>query len=274
MDEPRLLTVTLNAAGVLDPALRAIRQTVEVVTFCLNAIEQGDLSEGPQTNIMRFVLRFSDELSAEARKATYTHWPPSKGFQDLARGIRQMLEEALFYNGIVARAGDLTTWAELQAAEQELREEARDMWFPQLIANVNKGLTTPSQYKREFLSLQQVRNCLEHRDGIVRERDVDPHTQVLRLALPRLKLFCEDAGREIELSRGSMVEKDTTVLMKVVVAEREFKLGDRVTFNADEFHDIGFGCWAITNDLVSRLPQLPPEVGDQARSADHTGAAS
>jgi hypothetical protein len=172
-----------------------------------------------------------------------------------------MLEEAVLYNGIVARAGELTTLEEVQAAEQELRKAASNMLFPELLAEVNKGLTTPLHYEREFLSLQNVRNCLEHRDGIVRERDVDPHTQVLRLALPRIKMFYDDAGREIELNKGSMVEKDIDLLMKAVVAEREFKLGDRVTFNADEFHDIGFGFWAITNDLMNRLPQLPPEVG-------------
>jgi hypothetical protein len=78
--------------------------------------------------------------------------------------------------------------------------------------------------------------------------------------LPRLRLFYEDEGRKIELGRGSLAEKDTEVRMDLVVEEREFKLGERVTFNADEFHDIGFGCLAIAHDLVNRLPQLPSEA--------------
>jgi hypothetical protein len=75
------------------------------------------------------------------------------------------------------------------------------------------------------------------------------------------------------LSIGAVVEKDVEVLTKVVITEREFKLGERVTFQADEFHDIGFGCWAITDDLVRRLPQLPLTGGDVARSADDVGAS-
>jgi hypothetical protein len=266
------IEVTLNSAGVLYPALRAIRQTVDVVTFCLNAIEQGDLSGWPQTDLMRFDLRFDDEVSAEQRKAAYAHWLLSKGFQDLARGIRQMLEEAYFYNGIVARAGQLRAWAELQAAQQELREAATNKNFPQLLEEINKELTSPLHYERELLSLQAVRNCLEHRDGIVQERDVDPATRVLHLRLPRLRLFYEDEGRQIELSRGSQVEKDTAIMMDVVLAKYEFKLGARVTFNAAEFHDIGFGCWRIANDLVHRLPQLPPKVSEP-RSANDMGAS-
>jgi hypothetical protein len=256
VEEPGRLVVTLNIDGVLAPLHRAIRDAVDVVTFCLNAIEQGDLSRWPQDDMMRFVLSFTDEVSAEDRKATYTHWLLSKGFQDLARGIRRMLEEAFFYNGIVARAGGMRTWGEIQAAETELRKAANDMLFPELLDEVNKRLTTPLHYEREFRSLQQVRNCLEHRDGIVRERDVDPQTKVLCLALPRVKLFYEDAGQEIEWVKGFVAEKEIEMRAKVVVAEREFKLGERVTFNAAEFHDIGFGCYAIASDLVSKLPKI------------------
>jgi hypothetical protein len=249
--------LVFNSAGVLAPALRAIRQTVDVVTFCLNAIEQGDLSGWPQTDLMRFDFKFDDEISADQRKDAYTHWLLSKGFQDLARGIRQTLEEAYFYNGMMARAGQLRTRAELQAAEQELREAATNKKFPQLLEEVNKRLTSPLHYERELLSVQDVRNCLEHRDGIVQERDVDPATRMLHLRLPRLRWFYEDEGRQIELGRGSQVEKDTEVMAGVVVEEREFKLGERVTFKAAEFHDIGFGCWLIANDLMQRLPQPP-----------------
>jgi hypothetical protein len=156
LDEPARL-VTLNTAGVLAPVQRAIRQTVDVVTFCLNAIEQGDLSGWPQTDLMRFNLSFSDEISAEERKTAYTHWLLAKGFQDLARGTKLMLEEAYLYNGMVARAGGLRTLAELQAAEQELRAAATNKKFPQLLDEVKKRLTSPLHYERELLSLQDVR---------------------------------------------------------------------------------------------------------------------
>jgi hypothetical protein len=138
LDEPARLVVnvTLNTAGVLAPVQRAIRQTVDVVTFCLNAIEQGDLSGWPHSDLMRFNLSFGDEISAEERKTANTHWLLAKGFQDLARGIKLMLEEAYLYNGMVARAGGLRTLAELQAAEQELRAAATNKRFPQLLDEV------------------------------------------------------------------------------------------------------------------------------------------
>jgi hypothetical protein len=89
-----------------------------------------------------------------------------------------MLEEAYFYNGMVARTGGLRTWAGVQAAEQKLRQAASNKRFPQLLDEVKKRLTSPLHYERELLSLQDVRNCLEHREGIVRERDVRNSRQV------------------------------------------------------------------------------------------------
>jgi hypothetical protein len=55
--------------------------------------------------------------------------------------------------------------------------------------------------------------------------------------------------------------------MKNVIHEQEFKLGERITFKAEEFHDIGYGCWLFASDLASKLPKLEGKVSNQAPSA-------
>jgi len=190
----------------------------------------------------------------------YANWLLCRGFQELARSIRQMLEEAFFYNSMVEFAekelSQTNTWGLLQNQIGAFRKTAVDANFSDLIKLVNRRLTSPLYFEKEFLSLQKVRNCLEHRNGIVAERDVDPKTKILRLALPRLKISHEEDGKEIELSKGSFIEKNTIIKFKNVIEEREYKLGDRVVFNPAEFHDIGFGCWAFTRDLGGKLPRL------------------
>ena len=44
--------------------------------------------------------------------------------------------------------------------------------------------------------------------------------------------------------------------MKNVIHEQEFKLGERITFKAEEFHDIGYGCW-----LFASCKQAPEARG-------------
>jgi hypothetical protein len=256
MAEPQQLRITLNASGVIGPALRAIQQSVETVSFCLMAVETRDLSVSSQLDNSRFHLGFSGEMTPEQRKTTYTNWLLSKGFQELARGVREMLEEAFFYNSMIQSADGLKTWGEFQKQMQEVRNRAGRASFPDLMRWVNGGLTSPLHFEREFLSLQKVRNCLEHRNGVVSEIDVDEDTKTLRLALPCIKIFVMQEGAEEELKIGHYVEANTMIGLKNVIEEREFKLGERVTFKPEEFHDIGFGCWAFTNDLSSKLPRL------------------
>jgi hypothetical protein len=266
MADPQHIKITLNADGVLAPALRAIRNSVEVASFCLNAIESSDLSETPKFEPTRFHMRFSGEMSADLRKVTYTNCLLSKGFQELARGIRLMLEEAYFYNSMVemTKAGIPATWSALQEQMQEFRTTAMRANFPDLMRRVNAGLSAPLHFENEFLTLQTVRNCLEHRDGIVTEKDLDPTTKTLRLLLPQIKIFIEKEGREVEIGKGSFVEADTAIMIRNTVKEREYKLGERVIFKAEEFHDIGFGCWAFTSDLGTKLPKLDKDVSNQA----------
>jgi len=271
MVEPPHITLVLQPDGVIAPTLRVLQQTVEVVSFSLSALENADLSQPPKFEGSRFQFLVGGDVPAAVRKESYTNWLLSKGFQDLARGIRLSLEEALLYNSIVELARtdlpNIKTWEALQDRMQQFRKRADEANFPDLLAQVNKGLTAPLHFESQFLSLQKVRNCLEHRDGVVADKDVDPDTKVLRLALPRIKLFIEKEGKEIEIDKGSLVEANTAMGMKNVIQEQEFKLGERITFKAEEFHDIGYGYWLIASDLASKLPKFESKVSNQGASA-------
>jgi hypothetical protein len=68
----------------------------------MTAINKDNLSKPPEYASSRFHMSFDRSyLSAEARKTAYTSWLLCKGFQELARSIRQMLEEAFFYNSMI-----------------------------------------------------------------------------------------------------------------------------------------------------------------------------
>jgi len=74
------------------------------------------------------------------------------------------------------------------------------------MAEISAGLTTPLAFSAEFLSIQKVRNCLEHRGGVVGVQDADIDG-ILRLSFPRFKIFYDRKGEEIELSaRPEIIE--------------------------------------------------------------------
>jgi hypothetical protein len=254
----RSLQINLNPQGVIAPALRAVQESVEIVSFCLNAMDHADLSRSPVRSGGRTAISF-EGLSQVARQTGYKNWILSKGFHDLAKGIRLSLEEAYFYVGAVAlfTGGNgvkkQLTMSEVERAFEDIRKKVGVAKCPQLMKRVNEGLTAPLHFENEFLSLQKTRNCLEHRNGVVGVPDLDQGTGTLVLSLPRLTLH--GATEDTENYTWS-VEAGALVSWQVVTHEQVFNLGDTITFNPDEFQDIGYGCWTFAQDLLSKLPQI------------------
>jgi hypothetical protein len=249
--------IALNANGVVAPALTALQTTLEMVAICFHAVD--DARAVPALSNGFFQLRFEPTRSVDERKPAYKDWLLAKAFHDLAKGIRLSLEEAYLYVELPKHQG-FTTWGELRERIARIKKEANDSPFPELMRTVNERLTGKLHFEQEFLSLQKARNCLEHRNGIVGERDVDKNTDHLTLALPWMKIFYMKDGVETELAIGDRFEKDTEILMspKRVTELDRFKLGDRISFTPEKFERIAYACWLFAQELGSKLPQLPP----------------
>ena len=61
-----------------------------------------------------------------------------------------------------------------------------------------------------------------------------------------MKLYWLRGGEEVEVEMGAVIGeegKGTTVNMRFVTDNNEFKLGERVNLTTQQFIDIGWGCW-------------------------------
>jgi len=145
----------------------------------------------------------------------------------------------------------------------EARKLAGKRNFPDLLALVNNGLQDRLTFEDEFLSLQKVRNCLEHRGGRVTEQDIDPVTGVLSLCFPILKVFFKAESEEIEMLTGEsfdthQINADLSVPRSIYVRrdvrERIYALHDPVMIGARDFFEIALACQMFASDLATRLP--------------------
>lgn len=257
-DDPIPITLTFSRDGVVAPALRAMRRATEIIAFTLNSMADADLSVSPRpTNNVLFGLQFGDEPEGYDRRSDFTDWVLERGFRDIAHGARAALEEAYLYIDFARDMPGQTTMGELEERFDRVRKAASRVNFMQLLDAVNAGLTEPLSFNDEFLSLQKARNCLEHRHGIVSEKDAD-HGNGVRLALPRLKSFFMRDGEEVELERGQFFEAETAISIRRDTRERFFAIGSRVTFSAEEFDEIAMACWFFASDLSQKLPAIVP----------------
>lgn len=270
MSQPQALQITLNPNGVAVPAQRVVIIASQVVGTALRALANDDLSP-PSMQGGHWGYQFNGpEMTDVERRETYQNWILSKGFQDLARGVRETLEEAAFYLATIKRRPGLTTLAKFKADMAAIRAAAAKLQFPKLLEDVNAGLSEPMAFDAEFLSLQKVRNCLEHRGGRVGARDVD-ETGTMTLSFPRLRMFYLRCGAEIEVVPGEVIDtresdnpcgkgEDVPVFMNRVTRTRTYVLDEPVTISASDFYEIAMACHLFASDVASKLPTLPAQA--------------
>jgi len=141
------------------------------------------------------------------------------------------------------------------------KERAAKLTFPDLLNHVNAKLRTPLQFSDAYQSLQNTRNCLEHRNGIVSERDVDG-AGMMHLSFPYVRVFYERFGKEVEIEAGIPVDAEdgkdeVQLLMKIDLRMRSFTLYDRLEIAAADFDEIVFAAYYFGTELAAKLPTSP-----------------
>lgn len=266
MSDLPTLHVTLQPDGVAAPAQRVVLLASQVVGTALRAFDADDCTQ-PASWGGNFGYQFSGlELPPAERRAAFRNWILAKGFQDLARGVRETLEEALFFLTMFGRpSGVMTTIAQIEADIAKIRASVAKLTFPALMEQVNKGLSEPMAFELEFRSLQNVRNCLEHRGGRVAAKDVDPATGVLTLSFPRLKAFYLRGEEEVELMPGEVIDthapdnpfgkEEVSINLRRVTRSRDYALDEPVVIDANDFFEIAMACHLFASDVATKLPK-------------------
>jgi hypothetical protein len=275
VSDPQTLQITLQPDGVSAPAHRVVAMASQVVGTCLRALDADDCVE-PLSWGGTFGYQFKGlDLTPDGRRDSFKNWVLAKGFQDLARGVRESLEEALFFIRMFEMpSGVKTTWAAIEAEMAAIRSSASKLTFPALMGQVNASLREPMAFEAEFRSLQNVRNCLEHRGGRVAPKDIDPATGTLTLNFPRLKTFYLRGEREVEFAPGEIIDthalgtpfgkEEVTIYIRRVTRSRVYALGEPVVIEALDFYEIAMACHLFASDVASKLPARPS--ADQGRN--------
>lgn len=239
------VALTVNVDSILSQAQGAVVISSEVVDFMLDAMGKSDLSMKPSNPNAQY--RFtSPPITADERRHNFENWILSKAISDLMRGVRSSLEQAHVALQLLSGSIKAASSSTLDAVLAPHYEKAAKMKFGQLLEGVNSKLSEPLAFAEAFESLQQARNCFEHRNGIVGPVDA-PAGGVLVLRFPRAKMFYLKNGNEVELQSGQVVNDGSEnagvqICFKLDIRERRFGLGGRITLSAADFNEIAFAC--------------------------------
>lgn len=267
---PPLVTITLDARGVGVAAQLAAKEVYDIFALAYPAIQRADLSSVPPLadesvhHQMEMLGRSPEDGVASTNRRLM-----AMCISDLARSVRQSLEDAATHLDIVShlfpaaiRSGiedgsedDMV--ADIQAAvmveRETFRQKAQAMRHPQLVDKVARGLRAPLSWTPELSSFQKLRNCLEHRGGIVGRNDIDD-TGSMVLRLPYLKVdVIGRSGATRPFQIGMALSEPSRMEVEIAVRTTIFDLGQTVDFEPRRIGELAFACWVFASDIVDKL---------------------
>ena len=233
----------------------AVKSSLDALALFLSALETADVDNLPGMPgvFVQFGLTLQD-FGAEQRRNLLTNWIFGKGLHDLARSVRQSLEEAYTYVRMFNSPSGVMTFRTIQQRVWKIAKGANELSFPDLMSQVNSGLTTPLSFATEFLSLQKARNCLEHRAGNVGLKDVDENGEMV-LKLPFMEVALKRSNGEIApVVDGYIAEGEEVLVLRQATLEKRYRQGDKFAIDAVEFTKIAQACMHFAFDLQTKLP--------------------
>ncbi len=259
------MRVDLNVSAIRAPTDRAAVLASNIIAAALVAFAD-DASLMPAETDMPYGVA-GPAMTPDERRTAYQNWLFAKGFQDLAQGLRGSLEAAALYLALSDRAlmklamppGETDAMKVFNNYVTGLLRKSARLKFPELLSQVNAGLTSPLRFLDEVLSMRRVRNCFEYRAGVVGRSDLDDDGEALTLTFPTVVSHYVRDGEKVEFSSGEIIDTrgepmELFLQVKRSPNTKRYKLGERISLTAKDFGEIAFGCTLFAQDLATKLP--------------------
>jgi len=259
--------LNINLDGLRVELQRSLQKIIYLVSAGLNCTDGIEVEKLQlPTSIKYNFAKFSD-LTEEKIKEKYSEWVLSSGFRDAIESVSSFLESVHQV---------LTCW-ELAVKEKSGFLIPKDDWNINIPAEtkryhrlglpdkldhiyVKHDIDIKDSFKEQILSINSARNCLVHRNGIVSERDVNQNEELVVKWL-KMKLFVRDEDGDHDLVMGELIEKESTICVKLKEQERRFSLGSLVSFTVEEFSELTWCFFLFGEELVKTINQYGIDHG-------------
>ncbi len=254
----KILTATLklNPPDLLITLNSKLAECTNSVFFGMNALEiTTELPEflNSQEDSI-FMQTPIGNLTIEQSKQNFKHWILKKGFEDLISALTELLISFSYIidlNEKIQKNNKLTL-----EKFKELIFEPNDSNsiknFPFLIKKVESSLKQPLKFKSEVETINRVRRCLVHRNGVVRPTDFNTENGLeLKWWFWEMKLTND--GQTKTLERFDVITSKTKMEMSEIPKTKLFAENQRVEFSYQEFNEFALFCQRFGIDVLDKF---------------------
>jgi hypothetical protein len=236
----------------------------EVLIECSNAVHVGlssldkidELPESLSGEDNFFHFKPLGDIPLENRKRLFKSWLLKKGFEDLIRAVTLMLidiDKILNLNSKL-KGGKFKSWEEIVEVLKKPDYEPTKKDFPKLLYSIKPYLREDLTWEKEILSINRVRRCLVHRNGITSPIDYFEGEPSLKLKWIFLKYVFVSDGKEIEFTPPVVIlDGAGEIEGRNEKKEREYLNGEKIDFDFLHFNELIHTCKVFSLDLINKI---------------------
>lgn len=255
MDElPKYIRLQIQVGAIPVPALRAMQSASDIVSLTLGELGAHDFSGAPELGGSLLRLSFTDNgISPDMRREECRNFLIRHLFQGVVGGLKRSLEEAYILIGVSRHNWSHDNVRQFDEVRRRLHRRANKMKMQEHMDFLVGEAAVEIEHIGTVANLQKVRNCLEHRDGIVGQLDANtPEKDKIRLEMPTIELMAKFGDGEplTALKRSDLPRYIESVQTRFTTEIIEASVGERLIIDPDRFNHIIFSIVRITQELV------------------------
>jgi hypothetical protein len=267
MQEANPLKITINLNALLGELQESLQTTINLLAVALKATAPESVEDLRLPSEV-FATDFSSKARWSQAEAVEKHqtWAISNGLRDAIEGASSFIESShrvLAIWDLVSSNNGKVLYGDYQ---REMEGAAfHRLGLPDKLAHLKSehGIAIDANLERHLLSINNARNCLVHRRGIVSQRDLNFDGRMI-VEWRKLHLFIQNEDGEHDLVIGQIVEKESVICLRIVDERKVFAPGERVMFTAQEFADVTWGLYAFGSELVKQVSAANPDKREEA----------
>lgn len=134
------------------------------------------------------------------RQEMFKSWIIKKGVEDLIKAVNQMLIQVCTLIDKIEPLKQVKSSEELKELLERKIRKIEKLGAPELFLMINKKLGGITEFENEILSLNKLRNCLVHNDGITHDTGLNLEYTVFK------SIYVDDKGNRQEVAYGILLK--------------------------------------------------------------------
>jgi len=269
------VNIKIDLNGLIAELQRAVQRSVNLVSVGLaSSVRIDTIPKNLPGSFMSFTPAESAKWNIDTAKSEFTNWILINGFRDSTESIGAFLESAY----------KVVCFWKLSGKRNEKGQVVGEDWNEFVVDRPRRfhRLGLPDKIKKLeelgpividqdmtdiVLSINQARNCLVHRLGIVSKRDFN-REDGLEVKWRVLRLKGEHEGKDFVIEGPTHVEAGTQISVQNQNLSRVFNLNEAISFSTGEFNDLSWTLFAFGNSIKASLENYGYEFGHLERPKD------